>query len=118
MITDTLIGFGWNDPFTYFGSISSLVLISSIIAIIGFLAAGFYIYQYFKLFFGITEAPKGWKMFFNGLILSSLYQLLKIPYTYNWVYGDIFIILFLIFQVVAIGTLAYGLYLMKKEIEI
>lgn len=118
MITDILFGFGWNDPLTYFGDLSIMVLISSFIAIIGFLAAGFYVREYFKNFFGVTEAPKGWLYFFYGLVLSSLYQLLKVPYTYEWIYGDIFIILFLIFQVVAIGVLAYGLYLMNKEIDI
>ncbi|MFQ6055790.1 MAG: hypothetical protein ACE5J3_07395 [Methanosarcinales archaeon] len=112
-----IIGIQWTDPLTQFGEISSLVLISSIIAIIGFFVAGIFIYLYYKKFF-VGEIPKGWKYFFIGLILSSLYQLLKVPFTYRWIYGDVYLIIFLVFQVIVIGILVYGLNLMKKEVEI
>jgi len=103
---------------TDFGSISRLLLESSIISVFGFLASGIFIYLYYRKFYGVTEAPKGWKTFFIGLILMSFYQMLKVPYTYRLIEGDIFLGLFLIFQLFAIGTLAYGLYLLKKEVEI
>jgi hypothetical protein len=113
----TIGGFQWVNPLTEFGEISNYVLLASIITILGFLTAAIFIYKYNKKFYGIGEVPKGWKIFFNGLILSSLYQLLKIPYTYEWVYGDILTLIFLVFQVIAVGVLVYGLYLMKKEIS-
>lgn len=113
-----LVGIQYTDPFTYFGEISNIVLTSSFIAIFGFLIAGVSIYLYYKKFYGVTKAPKGWKVFFIGLILNSLYQMLKVPFTYNWFYGDLMIIIFLIFQLIGIFTLVYGLYLLKKEIEI
>ena len=118
MIDDILFAFQWNDPLTYFGEMSSIVLFSSIIIMLGFLFSGIFIYLYYKKFYGVTEAPIGWKVFFIGLIFSSLYQLLKIPYTYQWIMGKVFLMLFLIFQVIAIGILVYGLYLISKEIEI
>ena len=114
----TFGGFRWVDPFTKFGEISNYVLIASVITILGFLAAGIFIHLYNKKFYGVGEVPKGWKMFFNGLILSSLYQLLKVPYTYEWIYGDVLTLIFLLFQVIAVGVLVYGLYLMKKELVI
>ncbi len=111
-------GFQWKDPLTAFGELSGPTFISSLIAITCFFAAGVFIYLYYKKFYSVGEAPRGWKYFFAGLILSSLYQLLKIPFTYEWVYGDTFVFMFLVFQIIAIGVLVYGLYLLKKEVTI
>ena len=116
-MVEIFAGFRWVDPFTQFGEISLLLFISSLIAIIGFVIAAIYINKYNKKFY-VGETPKGWKMFFNGLILVSLYQLLKVPYTYRWIYGDLFTIIFLIFQIVAVAFLAYGLYLLRKEVSL
>ncbi len=118
MVEDILFGFQWNDPLTYFGEISELVLASSLLLVFGFLFAALFIYLYYKKFYGITEAPRGWRIFFIGLLLSSLYQIFKIPYTYQWITGQVFVGVFLVFQVIAIGVLVYGLYLISKEIEI
>lgn len=111
-------GFQWVDPFTAFGEISGWVLAGSVILIIGFFISGIFIYLYYKKFYEVTEAPKGWKFFFMGLILSGLYHLLKIPFTYKWIYGDIFTLLFLVFQVIVVVILIYGLYLLKKSIQL
>ncbi len=113
-----IIGLQWNNPLTYFGDLSGLTLFSSVIAIVGFLLSGIFIRLYNRKFFEVGEIPKGWKFFYIGLILSSLYQLLKVPFTYKWVYGDSNIVLFLIFQIIAVWILVYGLNLMKKEITI
>ncbi len=113
-----IIGIQWTDPLTQFGILSTLVLLSSIIAIAGFFLAGLFIRQYNKKFFEVGEIPKGWRYFFIGLLLSALYQLLKVPFTYKWIYGDANIVLFLIFQIIAVWVLVYGLNLMKKEITI
>jgi len=111
-------GVQWSNPLTAFGELSGVVLESSITAIVCFVIAGIFIYLYYKKFYSVGEAPKGWKFFFIGLVLSGLYQLLKIPFTYNWIYGDFFILLFLIFQIFAVGILVYGLYLLKKEVAV
>ncbi|MDD5416850.1 MAG: hypothetical protein PHU12_02630 [Candidatus Aenigmarchaeota archaeon] len=111
-------GVQWTNPITAFGDLSGVVLESSIIAILCFFAAGAFIYLYYKKFYSVGEIPRGWKFFFIGLMLSALYQLMKIPFTYNWIYGDFFILLFLIFQMFAVGVLVYGLYLLKKEVAI
>ena len=100
-----------------FGQFSGLVLLTSIIAILGFFISGMFIYFYYRKFYGVTEAPKGWRMFFIGLILMSFYQLMKTPYTYKLVEGDIALLIFLIFQLFVMGVLVYGLYLLKKEVE-
>ncbi|MBU3897134.1 MAG: hypothetical protein KJ697_04355 [Nanoarchaeota archaeon] len=122
MVTGYLLeifgGLQWNDPLTSFGKLGGIVLLSSILAIICFLIAGIFIYLYYKKFYAIGEAPKGWTYFFLGMILCGFYQLLKVPFTYNWIYGDFFIVIFLIFQVIAISVLVYGLYLLKKEVSI
>jgi len=98
------IGFQWTNPLTLFGEISLWVLASSIIAIIGFFVASFFIYKYYKKFY-VGEVPKGWQMFFLGLMLMAYYQIVKIPFTYRWIYGDINVSIFLIFQLVAVGFL-------------
>ena len=113
-----IIGIQWTNPLTQFGEISTLVLFSSIIAISGFLLAGIFIRQYNKKFFEVEEIPKGWKFFSIGLLLSSLYQLLKVPFTYKWIFGDVNLMLFLVFQIIAILILVYGLRLMVKEVMI
>lgn len=113
-----IVGVQWTDPLTQFGELSFLVLISSIIAIIGFFLAGIFIRLYNKKFFEVGGIPKGWKYFYIGLLLVSLYQLLKVPFTYKWIYGDTNIILFLVFQIIAVWFLVYGLNLMKKEVVI
>lgn len=47
----------------------------------------------------------------------GLYQIMKIPYTYKLIEGDIALSIFLIFQLFAVGVLTYGLYLLKKEVD-
>jgi len=117
IILQVIGGFQWIDPFTNFGDISLVVLASSIIAVLGFLIATVFIHLYSKKFY-VGETPKSWSMFFRGLLLVTLYQLLKVPFTYKWIYGDLFTVLFLIFQIVAISSLVYGLYLLKKEVSL
>jgi hypothetical protein len=112
-----IIGIQWVNPLSVFGQLSPWVLTSSIIAVIGCLVAGIFIYLYYKKYY-VGEVPKGWKMFFIGLILIAVYQILKIPFTYGWIFGNINVLLFLIFQVVAVGFLAYGLYLLKKGVSV
>ena len=111
-------GIQWKNPLTAFGRISGIVLQSSIIAIAGFFIAAIFLYLYYKRLYGISEVPRGWKYLLVGLVLNGLYQLLKVPYTYEWIYGDIFVLLFLIFQLIAISILVYGLYLLRKEVTV
>ena len=109
--------FGFVDRLSEFGELSVLVFASSLIAILGFMIAALYIRLYTKRLY-VDETPRGWKIFFTGLILMFLYQVLKVPFTYNWIYGDLFTIVFLIFQIIAIFVLVYGLYELKKEVQI
>jgi len=113
-----LIGIRFVDPLTKFGSLSPLVLISSIIVVISFYAAGMFIYVYYKRLYEVGEVPKGWSYFLLGLVLNGLYQFLKVPFTYGWIYGNIYLTIFLIFQVIVAGIFAYGLYLLKKEVDV
>ena len=113
-----IIGVQWTDPLAQFGELSLLILISSAIAILGFFLAGVFIRQYNRKFFEVGAIPKGWKFFSIGLLLSSLYSLLKVPFTYKWIFGDAYVMLFLIFQVIAVWIMVYGLKLMIKEITI
>ena len=41
-------GIQWKDPLTAFGDLSSIVLQSSVIAIIGFFIAAIFLYLYYK----------------------------------------------------------------------
>ena len=111
-----IIGFRFIDPLTMFGLLNFLVLATGVISIIGFYMAGIFIYKYYKKLHEIGDVPKGWKYFFIGLILSSLYQFLKVPFTYKWIYGNIYLSMFLIFQVIVVMILTYGLYLLRKEV--
>ena len=116
-----IIGFRFINPveiFSTFGALTPLVFGTAIGAILGFFTAGIFIWIYHKKLSEVGEVPKGWSYFFVGLMLNSLYQVLKIPFTFNLVYGDIFIILFLIFQIFVVMIMVYGLYLLKKEVEI
>ena len=113
---EIIAGIQWVDPFTFYGGVGGLLLNSSIIAFLGFLSAGIFINFYYKKYYGVEEAPKAWRIFFQGLILVSIYHLFKIPFTYGWLYGNLFISMFLIYQVIAVGVLAYGLLLMIKEL--
>jgi len=112
-----LIGIRFVNPLTQFGLLSPLVLISSIIIITSFFAAGIFIYIYYKRLYEVGEVPKGWSYFLLGLVLNGLYQFLKVPFTYGWIYGNIYLIGFLIFQVVVTIIFAYGLYLLKRGVE-
>jgi len=112
---ELLGGLQWIDPMTFFGEYSILVLAASIFSIIAFLVSAIFVKLYYKKVFEIGEVPKGWRIFFFGLLLTCGYQILKIPYTYTWIYGNILVGIFLVYQAFAVGILAYGLYLMKKE---
>ncbi|MCD6476637.1 MAG: hypothetical protein J7K26_00520 [Candidatus Aenigmarchaeota archaeon] len=121
MITGKFIeligGIQWTNPLDYYGNVSYLLLESSIIVSIGFLLSALFIYMYNKKFYGVDEPPKSWKTIFRGMLLVGIYEVLKIPYTYEWIYGNLFIGMFLIYQVIAIYTLAYGFYLLMKGVS-
>ncbi len=113
-----IIGIRFTDPFSLFQSLTPLVFATAISAIVGFFIAGIFIWVYNKKLSQVGEVPKGWTYLFVGLMLNSLYQVLKIPFTFQVIYGDIYITLFLIFQIFVALALAYGLYRLKKEVEL
>ncbi|HLC51150.1 MAG TPA: hypothetical protein VJH90_02120 [archaeon] len=115
----TLFGIQWTDPLTYFGNtfIGPFTVQSSIIAGLAFAACAVFVRYYYKNFYESAEAPKGWRTFFIGLVLMALYQFLKVPFTYEWIYGDLAILVFLVYQLVAISWLVWGVYLLKREVE-
>jgi len=100
-----------------FGGFAIPVMITAFIAFMGFLLAAFFVQKYVKKFY-IAGVPEGWKYFYIGLILNALHQLLEVIYTFGIIGGTLSILFFSIFQIVAAGILVYGLYLIRKEINI
>ena len=117
-MTLEIIGIRYVDPSETFGILTPLVIVAAIATIVGFFIAGVFIFKYNKKLSEVGEVPKGWTYFFAGLMLNSLYQTLKVPFTFKWVFGTPYLLLFSIFQVFVVIVLVYGLYLLKKGVEL
>lgn len=100
---------------TAFGPFSIPVLISSIISGIGLGIGGFFIWRWYKKFYGVAPASFGSKALYAGLILVALQQLLEVPFTYLNITGAGAVTAYQALEMVAATALFGGFWLLERE---
>jgi hypothetical protein len=81
----------------------------------GFAFAAFYIIKYLRKFYGTRIIPQEWKIFWLALIWATIHELIEVPLLYQWVVGQVLLIVFFIVQIIAGIYLVWGAYLLAKK---
>ena len=81
----------------------------------GFGAAAYWIIKYLKKFYADRPIPEEWKLFWMAMVWGTIHELIEMPILYQWIVGQILLIVFFIIQVVASIYLIRGSYLLAKK---
>lgn len=105
------------NPLTYFGPIgvSLYIFLMHIPIVFGFGMAAYYIIKYLKKFYGERPIPEEWKFFWLAMVWMTAHELIEVPILYQWIIGQILLIVFFIIQMVAGIYLVRGSYLLAKK---
>lgn len=106
------------NPLNYLGPSlgpNLFVLLLHIPIVLGFLAATFYIIKYLKEFYGERPVPEEWKVFWIAMIWATVHELIEVAILYQWMVGQLLLIVFFIIQIIAGIYLVKGSYLLAKK---
>jgi len=81
----------------------------------GFGMAAYYIIKYLKKFYGQRPIPEEWKVFWWAMVWATVHELIEVPILYQWIVGQVLVIVYFIVQVVASIYLIRGSYLLTKK---
>jgi hypothetical protein len=81
----------------------------------GFGMAAFYIIKYLGHFYGERPIPQEWKLFWMAMVWGTVHELIEVPILYQWMIGQVLLIVFLIIEVIAGIYLIRGSYLLAKK---
>ena len=77
--------------------------------------AAYYIIKYLRKFYGERQIPEEWKFFWLAMVWTTVHELIEMPILYQWVVGQVLLIIFFIVQVMASIYLIRGSYLLAKK---
>jgi len=81
----------------------------------GFGMAAYYIIKYLKKFYVERPIPEEWKVFWWAMVWATVHELIEVPILYQWIVGQVLVIVYFIVQVVASIYLIRGSYLLTKK---
>lgn len=102
-------------PFGPMLGMNLFVLLIHIPIVGGFLMAAIYIIKYLKKFYGERLIPEEWKIFWWAMVWGTIHELIEIPILYQWIVGQLVVIVFIIIQIIAGIFLIRGSYLLSKK---
>lgn len=100
------------NPLTYLGpalGMNIYLILIHIPIVFGFGAAAYWIVKYLRKFYGTRPIPEEWKFFWMAMVWGTIHELIEVPILYQWVSGQVLLIIFFIIQAVA------GVYLIKES---
>jgi len=107
------------NPLTYpFGPMFGMnlyVLLIHIPIVFGFGVAAYYIIKYLRKFYADRPIPEEWRLFWWAMVWGTIHELIEAPILYQWIIGQVLLIVFFIIQVVASIYLIRGSYLLAKK---
>jgi len=114
-----ILEFNAVSPLTYpFGPMLGMniyVLLVHIPIVFGFGAAAYYTVKYLRKFYAERPIPEEWRFFWWSMVWGTIHELIEVPILYQWIQGQLLIIIFFIIQVVAGIYLIKGSYLLAKK---
>ena len=94
---------------------SLYVLLVHIPIVFGFLMGAYWIIKYLKKFYAERPIPEEWKIFWLAIVWATIHELIEVPILYQWVVGQVLLIVFFIVQAIASIYLIRGSYLLAKK---
>lgn len=115
-----ILEFNAVNPLTYpFGptmlGMNLFVLLVHIPIVFGFGAAAYYVIKYLRKFYGERPIPEEWRVFWLAMVWGTVHELIEVPLLYQWIVGQIWLIIFFIIQVISGIYLIKGSYLLAKK---
>jgi len=114
-----ILEFNAVNPLTYpFGPMLGMNLFALLVHIpivFGFGAAAYYIIKYLRKFYGERPVPEEWRVFWLAMVWGTIHELIETPILYQWIVGQILLVIFFIVQIVAGIYLIKGSYLLAKK---
>jgi len=115
-----ILEFNAVNPLTYpFGptmlGMNLYVLLIHIPIVFGFGAAAYYIIKYLRKFYAERSIPEEWKIFWWAMVWSVIHELIEVPILYQWIIGQVLVIVFFVVQMIASIYLIRGSYILAKK---
>ncbi|KPJ71675.1 hypothetical protein AMJ50_00875 [Parcubacteria bacterium DG_74_3] len=114
-----ILEFNAVNPLTYpFGPILPMNLFCLLVHIpivFGFGAAAYWIIGYTKKFYGGRPIPEEWRSFWMAMVWGTVHELIETILLYQWIVGQVLLIVFFVVQVIAGIYLVWGSYLLAKK---
>ena len=95
--------------------ISLYYLLMHIPIIFGFGMTAYWIIKYLKKFYADRPIPEEWKVFWLAMVWGTIHELIEVPILYQWIVGQVLLIVFFFVQIVASIYLIRGSYLLAKK---
>lgn len=105
-------------PFGPMLPMNLFVLLVHIPIVFGFGAAAYWIIAYLKKFYGERPIPEEWRNFWMAMVWGMVHELIETLILYQWVVGQLLMVVFFVVQVVAGVYLIRGSYLLAKKYAI
>jgi hypothetical protein len=83
--------------------------------VFGFGVAAYYIIKYLRKFYGERPIPEEWRVFWWAMVWGTVHELIEVPLLYQWIVGQVWLIIFFIVQIFAGIYLIKGSYLLAKK---
>jgi len=113
-----ILEFNLVNPLTYLGpqlGLNLYLLLVHIPIVFGFGVAACWIIKYLKRFYGERPIPEEWKFFWLAIVWTTVHELIEMPILYQWIIGQVLLVVFFAIQVAASIYLIRGSYLLAKK---
>ena len=112
-----LLEFHATNPFNFWSPsfFQNLYIFSLItLTVLLFILAAWFIINYLRRFYGERPIPKEWKIFWWAFVFFAIHEVQEMLLLYQWVHGQIFVVLFFLVEILAVILLTWGCYLLVK----
>lgn len=102
-------------PFGPMLGMNLYVLLIHIPIVFGFGATACYIVKYLRKFYAGRPIPEEWKLFWWAMVWGTVHELIEVAILYQWIIGQVLMVVFFIVQAIAGICLIRGSYLLAKK---
>jgi hypothetical protein len=90
-------------------------LLMHIPIVLGFAASAYWIIKYLRTFYQSRPIPEEWRFFWLAMVWGTVHELIEVPILYQWVIGQVLLVVFFVIQVIAGIYLVRGSFLLAKK---
>lgn len=94
---------------------SLYALLVHIPIVFGFISGAYFIIKYLRKFYGERQIPEEWRLFWLAMVWGTIHELIEVPILYQWIIGQVLLVIFFVVQIIAGIYLIRGCYLLAKK---